>query len=495
MLSTPSQTAPANPQPAMASTNAAAIRIGKPVRGDLNGVIAFTAQIQTKGEVAVVPRVTATLNQLSVDLGSRVRAGDTLAELDHTDIDQQVLAAQAAQASAEARLAAHKAGPKPEVLAAAQANYNAAAARVKALQSARDNADIPTLDQRVKDARATLDQAQAALVPDPQVVAQAEATAATARTKLSQLQGDPSKANDKAALDAARADVQKADDAVTKARIPSGTQAAVASAQRDLQDAQQAQLMARLSTTAFDLDQARAMLEAADAQLKLVNAPASPEEIKAAETAVEDAFSQAELARARARGATITAPISGIVADIKSRVGSTVSPSAALLTLIPPDMQVVVQADESQLGQLQVGQAARVSVESFAREAFTGTVKAVAPVLDPRTRSVAVQIDIPDPQGKLKPGMFAQLAVQTGQRAGALMVPKEAVLRVGSVDPKAPVQNVVYTVTGSRVHKTIVSLGATDGKSVEIVQGLQEGIDLVLNPRPDFLEGELIVAS
>jgi len=495
MLSTPSQTAPANPQPAMASTNATAIRIGKPVRGDLNGAIAFTAQIQTKGEVAVVPRVTATLNQLSVDLGSRVRAGDTLAELDHTDLDQQVLAAQAAQASAEARLAALKAGRKPEVLAAAQANYNAAAARVKALQSARDNADIPTLDQRVKDARATLDQAQAALVPDPQVVAQAEATAATARTKLSQLQGDPSKANDKAALDAARADVQKADDTVTKARIPSGTQAAVASAQRDLQDAQQAQLMARLSTTAFDLDQARAMLEAADAQLKLVNAPASPEEIKAAETAVEDAFSQAELARARARGATITAPISGIVADIKSRVGSTISPSAALLTLIPPDMQVVVQADESQLGQLQVGQAARVSVESFAREAFTGTVKAVAPVLDPRTRSVAVQIDIPDPQGKLKPGMFAQLAVQTGQRAGALMVPKEAVLRVGSVDPKAPVQNVVYTVTESRVHKTIVSLGATDGKSVEIVQGLQEGIDLVLNPRPDFLEGELIVAS
>ena len=49
--------------------------------------------------------------------------------------------------------------------------------------------------------------------------------------------------------------------------------------------------------------------------------------------------------------------------------------------------------------------------------------------------------------------------------------------------------------TESRVHKTIVSLGATDGKSVEIVQGLQEGIDLVLNPRPDFLEGELIVAS
>lgn len=495
ILSAPTQTTAANAEPAMISTNASGIRIGKPVRGDLNGVLTFAAQIQAKGGVGVIPRVTATLNELKVDLGSRVRAGDTLAELDHTDLDQQVLAAQAAQAGAEAKLAALKAGPKPELQAAAQANYNAAAARVKALQSARDNADIAALDQRVKEARAALDQAQAALQPDAQAVQLAESAANAAHAKLSQLQADASKANDKAALDAARADAQKADDALAKARAPAGTQAAVIAAGRELQDAQQAQLIARLSTTAFDLDQARAMLEAADAQLKLVNAPASPEEINAAEAAVEEAFSQAELARARARDGTITAPINGIVVEIKARVGTTVSPSTAILTLIPPDMEVVVQADESQLSQLQVGQAARVSVESFAREAFTGTVKAVAPVLDPRTRTMAVQIDIPDPQAKLKPGMFAQLAVQTGQRAGALMVPKDAVLRVGSVDPTAPVQNVVYTVNDSRVHRTVVSLGATDGKNVEIVQGLQEGIDLVLNPRPDFLEGELIAAT
>jgi hypothetical protein len=72
------------------------------------------------------------------------------------------------------------------------------------------------------------------------------------------------------------------------------------------------------------------------------------------------------------------------------------------------------------------------------------------------------------------------------------MVPKEAVLRMASVDPTAPLQNVVYTVAEGRVHKQIVSLGASDGKSIEIVQGLQEGVDLILNPRPDFLEGELI---
>jgi HlyD family secretion protein len=494
LLPAPTQATAANPQ-ATAASSSGTMRIGKAVRGDLNGVLTFTAQVQTKGDVAIVPRVTATLNKLDVDLGSRVRVGDTLAELDHSDLDQQVLAAQAAQASAEAKLAALKAGPKAELLAAAQANYNAAQARVKSLQSARDNADTAALDQRVKEARTALDQAQAALKPDADAVTQAEATTAAARTRLAQLQADASKANDKAAMDAARSDVQKADDALTKARTPTGTQAAVTAAQRDLQDAQQSQLMARLSTTAFDLDQAKALLDVADAQLKLAQAPASAEEIKAAEASVEEAFSQAELARARARDATLTAPIAGIVIDIKARVGSTVSPSAALMTLVPPDMQVVVQADESQLGQLQIGQAARLSIESFAKEAFTGTVKAIAPVLDPRTRTVAVQIDVPDPQNKLKPGMFAQLAIQTGQRASAVMVPKEALLRMAPVDPTAALQNVVYTVAEGRVHKQVVGIGATDGKSVEIVQGLQEGVDLVLNPRPDFLEGELIGAT
>jgi multidrug efflux pump subunit AcrA (membrane-fusion protein) len=491
----PGQTTTSTTQPTTTSAASNSIRIGKAVRGDLTGVIQFSAALQTRGQIAIVPRVSATLNKLDVDVGSRVRVGETIAELDHTDLDQQVLAAQAAQASAEAKLAELKAGPKPEVLAAAQANFNAAQARVRSLQSARDNADLATLDQRVKEARAVVDQAQAALQPDPQAVAQAEAAVTAARDKLAQLQADPNKSKDKPTMDAANADLKKAEDGATKARTPTGTQAALASAQRDLQDAQQAQLIARLSTTAFDLDQARALLDVADAQLKLANAPATPEETRAAETLVEEAFAQAELARARAKDATITAPVAGIVSEIKVSLGSTVSPSAAIMTLIPPEMQVTIEVQEGQLAQLQVGQSANLSVESYPRDAFTGTVKAIAPILDPRTRTAVVQIDVPDPQGKLKPGMFAQLAIQLGQRQATLMVPKEAVLRVAPVDPTAPMQNVVYTVASGRVHKQPVTTGVSDTRNIEILQGVQEGVDVVLNPRPDFLEGELISAG
>jgi RND family efflux transporter MFP subunit len=472
-----------------------AVRIGKAVRGDLTGLATFTAQIQTKGQVAIIPRVSAPVLKLDVDVGTKVRAGDTLAELDHSDLDTQVLAAQAAQAAAEAKLAEMKAGPKPEILAAAQANYNAAAARVKTLQSARDNSEAAALDQRVKDATAAVEAAQAALQPDAQAVATADSAVQAAQSKLNEIQADPTKSKDTATVNAAKADLQKAQDAANKARQPTGTQAAVTQAQNELLSAQQAQLLARLSTTAFDLDQAKALLDAADAQLKLANAPASPEELQAAQAAVEQTFAQAELARARVRDTTIVAPIAGVVTDIKTSIGSTVSPSAAIITLIPPDMQVIVNVDESQLAQLQVGQTANLSVESFPRDAFAGTVKAIAPVLDPRNRTAAVQIDIPDPQSKLKPGMFAQLSIQLGQSQAAIVVPRESVLKLPSVDPNAPPQQVVFTVNNGRVHKQPVSLGLTDGKSIEVIQGITEGTDVVLNPRPDFLEGELISNS
>ncbi|MDQ3812238.1 MAG: efflux RND transporter periplasmic adaptor subunit, partial [Chloroflexota bacterium] len=297
---------------------------------------------------------------------------------------------------------------------------------------------------------------------------------------------------DRAALEAARAEVQRAEAAATAARTPTGSQLAVEQARRELQDAEQARLMVRLSTTAFDLDQARALLEVANAQVKLAAAAASPEEIRAAETNVEQAYAQAELARARLREATITAPVQGLVREIKVAVGTTVSPGSSIMSLIPPEMQVVVEADENLLAQVQVGQSASVSVESYPKDAFSGTVKGIAPVLDPRTRTVSVSIEVADPQGKLRPGMFAQLGVQTGQRQGTLIVPREALLKVGAIDPAAPPQNVVYTVAESRVRRQVVNLGASDGKNVEIVQGLAEGVDIVLNPRPDFVDGELI---
>src|SRR6266498_1717280 len=76
-----SNTPPAAAAVAPSRTGTTTLRIGKAVRSDLAGVLNFAAPIQSKGEIAIVPRVTARLDTLKVDLGSRVRAGDVLIEL------------------------------------------------------------------------------------------------------------------------------------------------------------------------------------------------------------------------------------------------------------------------------------------------------------------------------------------------------------------------------------------------------------------------------
>lgn len=494
-LAFPGQAAPQERQQRTAASGASVpIRIGKAIRADLTGVISFTGEVQAKARVAVVPRVSGQLERLYVDVGSRVREGEPLADLGRAELEVRVLEAQAAQAAAEARLAALKGKARPEVVAQADANLRAARARLQSVVNARGSNDIAALEKRAEDARARLAQLESQPQPSAQTIAQADQAVAQSRARLNALLGDPSRQNDRAAVDQAREEVRRAEEAASAARNP-GIQAALDQARRDVTQTDQALAQARFALNAFDQDQARALVEAAEAQVKLVNALASPDEIKAAESGVEQAFALAELARIRLRDATITAPIAGVVAEINSAVGSSVGPTAPILVLIPPELQVTVMADETQAAQIQTGQSVTLSIESLPQDSFSGVVKSVAPILDTRSRTVALRVEVPDPRGKLRPGMFAQLAIQTAQRQGAILVPKEAVVRQPVADGSSASQSSVFLVVENRVRRQRVLVGPSDARNVEIIEGLSEGMDVVLSPRADLVDGEIIVLA
>jgi HlyD family secretion protein len=478
-----------------ASKGAETVHIGKAIRGDVTGVLSYSAEVQAKGNIGIVPHVSARLDNLAVSVGSRVHQGDTLAELDRTDLQQQVEQAEATQASAEAKLAQLKAGPRPEAQTAAQANLDAAHARLKALESAASNTDASALQKRVSDARAKLDQVSTPGQADAQAVEQANTNLNAARQRLNQVMSDPTKSKDQNQVNAAQKDVQTAQDAVTAAaKPPPLDQAAIQKAQGDLNDALDALSQHRMAPSELDIDAAQAGVTVADAELKLVSAPATDDELQAAQASVEQAFALAELARNRLNDATITAPVNGVVTDISAQIGATVGPSAAIMTLIPPELQANVSADEAAASQLAVGQTAHLTVDSYPQSSFQGVVKAIAPVLNPRTRTVSVEVEVADPQGKLKPGMYAQMEIQTEAHQNALLVPREAVVHTPAVEG-TPAQTLVYLVVQSRLRRQKVTLGASDARNVEILQGLSEGDNVVLNPGSDLVDGQLISAS
>jgi hypothetical protein len=87
------------------------------------------------------------------------------------------------------------------------------------------------------------------------------------------------------------------------------------------------------------------------------------------------------------------------------------------------------------------------------------------------------------------------LAIETAHRQGAVLVPKDAVVRMppaNSAVSAAGAQNVVFLVADSRVKRQRVLLGVSDARNVEVLQGLQEGADVVLTPPSDLGDGELV---
>jgi RND family efflux transporter MFP subunit len=174
------------------------------------------------------------------------------------------------------------------------------------------------------------------------------------------------------------------------------------------------------------------------------------------------------------------------VAETHQQQGATVPPGTPILSIQPPDYEIEVGIDERQLGQVSPGQSVSVIVDVYPGESFTGTVRSISPSVDARTRAVSARLDVQDPRAKLKNGLHAQVAVAGARRTGALIVPREAV--VGATDAS------VMTVVDGKSRRQPVQLGVQDGRSVEIVQGLGEGTEVILAPT-GILDGDVVGGS
>jgi HlyD family secretion protein len=157
----------------------------------------------------------------------------------------------------------------------------------------------------------------------------------------------------------------------------------------------------------------------------------------AAQTALVRAQTDARLARERSRDVTIRAPISGTVITravepgviIASATGN-ISGGTSLFTMADlSEIQVRARVDETDIGKVQPGQEASVTVEAYAGQRFRGTVLKVEPqaVVEQNVTMFPVLVRLANPDGLLKPGMNAEVSMVTDAREGAVSVPTGAV--------------------------------------------------------------------
>jgi RND family efflux transporter MFP subunit len=143
--------------------------------------------------------------------------------------------------------------------------------------------------------------------------------------------------------------------------------------------------------------------------------------VDAAEVRVRKA--QLDLSRTR-----LSAPFGGRVASLKVVPGQWVRAGDELMTIVSLDpIRVEVQVLESEVGLLQPGRKARVSFAAFPQP-FTGTVETINPMVESGTRTARVTVVVPNPEGRILPGMYARVALEAQRFADRVLVPRSAVL-------------------------------------------------------------------
>ena len=185
---------------------------------------------------------------------------------------------------------------------------------------------------------------------------------------------------------------------------------------------------------------------------------------------------------------TVYAPSSGIVLKREALPGKYVEPGTTLYEVA--DLSTVwISADiyESEVASVKLDQPISVSFSAYPGETFRGNMAYIYPSVNMEARTVRVRFELPNPELKLKPGMYGNVTLQT-DAVKALVVPKEAVLETG-------LRQLVFMDRGQgQYEQTLVKLGRRSQDEVEVMEGLKEG-DRIVTSANFLLDAESKLTS
>lgn len=187
----------------------------------------------------------------------------------------------------------------------------------------------------------------------------------------------------------------------------------------------------------------------------------------------KEANANLDLAQVRLDKTKITAPFTGIVGFREVSVGDYVAPGETITRLVAMNpLMVEFNIPEVNFADVKRGQLISVTVDAYENKVFKGQVIAIDPNIDPETRNIRIKGEVPNPDLLLRPGMFAYVDINLGEKKDAIMVPEEAIIPKGS-------EYFVYKIVDKRAVLTQVLIGVRQKAMAEIKSGLKTG-DVVI---------------
>lgn len=259
-------------------------------------------------------------------------------------------------------------------------------------------------------------------------------------------------------------------DAVDLERTPLVQQAKAALEEARLRRDRARQMMEQKLIAAADFDTAEANFQIADGRHQ-----DAIEEIRNRQATLLQRKTELELAKQMLRDTELRAPITGAVLNRAGSVGQYVAPGTNVVTLVrmhPLRLQLPVP--ERAASGVRVGQAVMLSLENDART-YRGHVTRLSPAIDPLNRTLMVEASIPNEDSRLKPGSFVRASLVTRQGDEALFIPAESLVVFAGIEK-------VYLVSEGKSAERLIRTGRRDGNRIEVLEGLNAGDRVVVQP-------------
>jgi RND family efflux transporter MFP subunit len=234
----------------------------------------------------------------------------------------------------------------------------------------------------------------------------------------------------------------------------------------------------------------------------------------------EQAKSRLEELKINLANTAISSPVDGFVGKRFLDPGASVSPNVPVASVVDiRSVRMVANLVEKDVKRVTVGTRAAVEVDAYPGETFNGQVSRVAPVFDPATRTAEMEIEVPNPGYRLKPGMYARVQLTVSIRPDAITVPSNAIVTVngkpglfiagepaaGRADGNSPRgtggtapadgRSAGADVKALAARFVAVETGIHDGDRVEIISGVKDGMWVVTTGAGALKDGDRIVAA
>jgi membrane fusion protein (multidrug efflux system) len=334
-----------------------------------------------------------------------------------------------------------------------------------------------------------------------QLLVEIEAQELNAAVEQARAAGGTAEANLKVAesnLESARASYATQEANVVRARAVADNDARNADRVEDLHKRGLIAAMER-DNSRTNAEASRAALVAAEAQLSAARSQIETQksQVALARTTIERERASLKIAQTNLDNTRVTAPFPGYISARNLHPGAAVSSQAAGTSnssvgiLVLQDLAIVkvqLEVQERDISRVRVGSVARVLVDAYPTRVFEARATRIVHALDPRSRTLGVEMEIANPELLLKPGMYARVELVIDRHPGALLVPSEAVVIDGDA-------SLVFVVDKGVVGRRPIATGVGEGSLVEVVRGLAGEEQVIIEGKELVREGQRVRAE